>query len=264
MGGLIARYFLMYGDADLPADGSSPPVTWAGAALVDRAILIGTPNAGSVESFVELNRGAPFGAGLPKYEAAILGTMPSIYQLLPRPRHGAVVRADRPDQPAGDFFDAALWESQGWGLADPANDGVLKQLLPDVPAEADRRRVALDHLQKCLSRAKRFDAAIDTPAAPPAGLELFLFAGDAVPTGSVAEAGRGGKSVRVVKTAPGDGTVIRTSALMDERVGQPWQPKLVSPVAWKQVWFLFTDHLGMTKDPQFSDNVLYLLLEKPA
>jgi hypothetical protein len=27
--------------------------------------------------------------------------------------------------------------------------------------------------------------------------------------------------------------------------------------------FLFSDHLGLTKDPAFTDNVLYLLLEDP-
>jgi hypothetical protein len=29
------------------------------------------------------------------------------------------------------------------------------------------------------------------------------------------------------------------------------------------VTFLFTDHLGLTRDPAFADNVLYLLLEDP-
>ena len=28
MGGLVARYYLRYGAADLPADGSLPPLTW--------------------------------------------------------------------------------------------------------------------------------------------------------------------------------------------------------------------------------------------
>ena len=48
---------------------------------------------------------------------------------------------------------------------------------------------------------------------------------------------------------------------MDERIGGAWQPGLRSPIRWAQVTFLFTDHLGMTKDPAFHDNVLFLLLE---
>jgi hypothetical protein len=55
--------------------------------------------------------------------------------------------------------------------------------------------------------------------------------------------------------------VLRSSALLDERVGQPWEPRLRSPIPWTQVHFLFTDHLGLTRDPAFTDNVLFLLLE---
>ena len=34
-----------------------------------------------------------------------------------------------------------------------------------------------------------------------------------------------------------------------------------SSSGWTQVIFLFRDHLGLTKDPAFHDNVLYILLE---
>ena len=54
MGGLVARYFLMYGDQDLPTDGSLPELTWAGANYVERVIFVGTPNAGSVEALENL------------------------------------------------------------------------------------------------------------------------------------------------------------------------------------------------------------------
>ncbi len=60
-----------------------------------------------------------------------------------------------------------------------------------------------------------------------------------------------------------DGSVLRSSALMDERVGGRWTARLQTPVTWTSVRFLFNDHLGMTKDPAFTDNVLYLLLEAP-
>ena len=69
--------------------------------------------------------------------------------------------------------------------------------------------------------------------------------------------------MRVTDRAPGDGTVLRSSALLDERVGGTWMPHLVTPIDWSRVTFLFTDHLGLTKDPAFADNVLYMLLEEP-
>lgn len=57
--------------------------------------------------------------------------------------------------------------------------------------------------------------------------------------------------------------MLRSSALMDERAGNEWRPLLDSPIGWSNVMFLFNDHLGPTKDPTFSDNVLYILLEQP-
>ena len=84
MGGLLTRYFLRYGGEDLPEDGTVPEVTWEGARYVDKVILIGTPNAGAVESIETLVKGRDIGLFLPKYEPAIIGTFPSLYQQLPR------------------------------------------------------------------------------------------------------------------------------------------------------------------------------------
>ena len=262
MGGLVARYYLRYGGADLPADGSAPKITWAGAEHVARAVLVGTPSAGAVETLDRLVNGSIFAPIVPKYEAAISGTYPSMYQLLPRGRHGPVVDAET-DKPIADLYDPELWERMRWGLASPEQDRVLKVLLPDESDAAQRRQIALDHQQKCLRRAERFAAALDAPAKPPAGLSLMLFAGDREPTSAVAAADGATGEVKMVRWQPGDGTVLRSSALMDERLDGNWAPSLRSPIAWRQVTFLFTDHLGMTKDAAFSDNVLYILLESP-
>jgi len=263
MGGLVTRYFLMYGDADLPADGSTPSVTWAGARDVERVILIGTPNAGSVEALYELVNGAEIGPTLPTYSPAVLGTMPSVYELMPRGRHGALVEAADESRKIENICDPALWERMKWGLASPGQERELKWLLPDVHDAAARRRIALDHQAKCLKRAEQFAAALDTPATPPAGMSLYLFAGDAVETVAAAAADAKTGSLRIVRRAPGDGTVLRSSALMDERVGGEWTPALQSPIRWSGVNFLFVNHLDLTKSPAFSDNVLYLLLEGP-
>jgi hypothetical protein len=117
MGGLVTRYFLRHGDQDLPADGSAPELTWEGAKYVERVVLAGTPSAGSAEAIVQLVGGITFAPFLPRYGPAVLGSMPSIYQLLPRSRHQPIVDAAHPEQSVGDLFDAALWERFGWGLA---------------------------------------------------------------------------------------------------------------------------------------------------
>lgn len=263
MGGLLTRYYLQYGTAELPDDGSMPPLTWEGARHVERAVLVGTPNARSVQALVQLVEGAQLSVILPRYQPAVLGTMPSIYQLLPRTRHAAAVEGAAPGRPA-DLFDPAVWERFGWGLAAPDQDRVLEWLLPDVKDPAARRRIALDHLRKSLARAKQFHAALDAPATPPRGLRLHLFAGDAKPTPAVVAVDGATGKLAVRDHGPGDGTVLRSSAILDERVGdRDWTRSVRSPIAWDDITFVFSDHLAMTRDPAFTDNILFRLLESP-
>ena len=262
MGGLLTRYYLRHGPADLPEDGSLPPLTWAGAAYVNRVVLIGTPNAGSADALIQLVEGRRFAPILPRYPPAVLGTMPSIYQLLPRTRHGAVVEGQGADARDLDVFDPAVWERFGWGLA-AERDPTLAWLLPDISEPAARRQIARDHLRKALARAKQFHAALDRPATPPAGLDVHLFAGDAKPTAARLAVDPASGKLAVREQGPGDGTVLRTSAVLDERVGQAWTPGLASPIAWSSVTFLFSDHLALTQDLGFTDNLLFRLLDSP-
>lgn len=262
MGGLLLRYFLRYGAAELGDEGELPPVTWAGAELVERAVLVAPPNAGSLQSLAQLVEGRDYGPSLPSYPAALLGTFPSGYQMLPRGRHRSVVWADN-GEPVGDLFDPALWQELGWGLASPEADELLAWLLPEATDAASRREIALDHQRKTLDRARRFTAALDLPAAPPPGLQLFLVAGDAIPTKSRIEVDRLSGAIAAAAEAPGDGKVLRSSALMDERLDGEWTPQVRSPIAWDEVLLLFRDHLALTQDPTFANNLLYWLLEAP-
>ena len=262
MGGLVARYYLQYGDADLPADGSTPQVTWAGARHVDRLVMIATPNAGALDAIANLVHGETLSRFLPRYEAAILGTMPSLYQLLPRTRQRPVIAEG--DRRAVDILDPRVWAQFRWGLMDPRQQVVLRDLLPGVDDPSQRQKIAYDHLTKCLQRAKVFHQALDLPAKPPAGTSIHLIAGDAHPTTTQFRVDQRG-TLTITAWQPGDGRVSRPSALMDERfsTGVKWTPRLVSPIAWSNVNFLFADHLGLTSDPGFTDNILFLLLESP-
>jgi hypothetical protein len=97
----------------------------------------------------------------------------------------------------------------------------------------------------------------------PDGLALGLFAGDAVPTEAVASVDLTNGRITVIRNLPGDGRVTRSSALLDERMGGATSRTLISPMPWTQVTFLFSNHIGLTKDPTFTDNILYFLLEQP-
>lgn len=263
MGALVARYYLRYGTQGLPADGSLPELTWEGARYVERAILVAPPNAGSIEVLEHLVKGYKPGPLVARYPAALIGTFASVYELLPRARHGAYVDARPPHRPLGDVLEVELWRKLGWGLLDPEQDEVLSWLLPEVAERAERRRIAAAFLARRLARARQFQAALDQPAAPPPGTTLALIAGDSQPTDAVAAIDLESGAVEVTATAPGDGTVLRSSALMDERLGaETWRPTLETPITWHTVTFLFNDHLGLTRDATFTDNVLYQLMEE--
>ncbi|MDX1487828.1 MAG: hypothetical protein R3268_06480 [Acidiferrobacterales bacterium] len=262
MGALVARYYLRYGVEDLPADGSLPPLTWAGARYVENLVMIAPPNAGSADALMSLIEGKKVAPLVTRYDAAILGTMPSAYQLLPRGRHGTLINAVN-GKSYEDIYNPTLWQRMQWGLADPGQDPVLQRLLPDIKDRASRQRIALDHQRKALRRAKQLAAAMDVPASPPEGVSLFLVAGDAVSTDAVVAVDPATGRIEVAKQAPGDGKVLRSSALLDERVDTERGSRLRSPIEWTNVLFLFRNHLGLTKDPAFTDNLLYFLFERP-
>jgi pimeloyl-ACP methyl ester carboxylesterase len=262
MGGVMARYYLQYGNASLPEDGSPPDLTWAGAKYVDRLVMVAPPNAGSLQAVEYLTQGVQFSRFFSKYEPALLGTMPSIYQLLPRTRHRPVVAGAQ--RVAVDLYDPDTWVQAHWGFFNPSQAELLRHLLPHEPDPHQRQKIAYEHLSKCLRRAEAFHASIDVKSYPPTGTSIHLIASDAHPTMfQYLVDGRGG--LTPTARVAGDGIVTRHSALMDERLANRsnWAPRLQSPVKWESVTFLFTDHLGLTKDPAFTDNVLYLLLESP-
>ena len=79
MGALLTRYYLRYGTADLPQDGSLPELTWAGAEHIERVVMVAPPNAGAGDALLDLVAGRKFGFLGPRYEPALLGTFPSMY-----------------------------------------------------------------------------------------------------------------------------------------------------------------------------------------
>ncbi|MEM8872856.1 MAG: hypothetical protein AAGD32_01240 [Planctomycetota bacterium] len=207
MGGLVLRYYLMYGPTPLDEVPDTP--TWAGAKYIDKAIFVGTPHGGSVEALRTLIEGKRFAPILPHYPARVLQSYPSMFQLVPTHE---------------------LWR---------------------IPVGARKDALPLETLERHVDMAERFHAAIRVEADPPANLRQYLFVADAIQT-----ADKLGPDLRTVASAPGDQTVTRDAAILDRDPG----PLLDSPIPWDRIQFLHTDHLGMTQDPGFTDNMLFLLL----
>jgi len=173
MGGLIARYAAMYGDADLPpGDGPIQP-TWQGAEHISKIVMIGVPNEGSTDAFATLVEGYSITEGLRrrvpllnKLTAEDVVSVPAVFQLMP---HASAVRfLDENLQPlAVDLYDKEVWKQYGWSVIYSS---------PDF-----RRRYASDldaYLAATLQRARRFHEALDAMRPENTPVILLAIGGD--------------------------------------------------------------------------------------
>ncbi len=260
MGGLLARYYLMYGDQALPDDGSLPQLDWRGSLYVDKTVIIGTPNAGYLDTCIEMTSGMRIAPGTPLMPAAVVASFPSYYEMMPPVSTRSLVYEDDPAGPPIDIFSPQVWVDNRWGLMDPKQDEVLKLLLPYAQNRQERETIALDHLSKCLKQAKYLQQALRVPSSPPEDVQLILFLGDAVETSRQAEVNRKTGNIRVSRYQPGDGKVLTTSCLLDERVGGQWQYFLQTPIDWRSVYVMNAAHMGLVNSSTFESNLIYILL----
>jgi pimeloyl-ACP methyl ester carboxylesterase len=161
MGGLISRYALMYGKAELSRKPMRP--TWAGANYFNNIMLVGTPNGGSLPSLDSLLNGfslfgsgkinIPFVRNLTKFD---LFTIPSVYQLLP---HDGMVRAfDENLKPLKvDVYNVATWKKYGWLVSEDKD-------FSEKFGEAERLK-ADAYFGAVLLRAKLFQSALSAKPA---------------------------------------------------------------------------------------------------
>ncbi len=234
---------------------------WRGSKYVDKLVVVATPNAGYLDTFVEMQNGLKMAPELEAYPQGIIGTWATYYQMLPLVSTRSLVYKDDPDGKPIDIFDPEVWIKYNWGLADPRQDEALKIILPDAKTAEERHAVAIDHLKKCLKRARQFTDAMKIDTVPPDDVALYLFVGDAVPTRRVAQVDRKTGGFEVTEFETGDGKVLAISARMDDREGATWRPFAASPVKWQTIIHIAAAHMGITTSPEFAKNMGYHLLE---
>ncbi len=206
MGGLIARYAAMYGAADLPPEGRNPVPTWAGAKHINKLLMFGTPNEGSVDAFSAVINGAsivstrnlPF---IDDFRPEDILTSPASFQLM---QHQSTARfLDEDLKPLKvDLYNPKTWNTYGWGAI---NDPKFLSKLKDAPRLALRNKeikpakLAKDatyddrvlaettsaqvraYFASVLSRAKRFHLALDAPTRR-SPILLYAYGGNCQPT----------------------------------------------------------------------------------
>ena len=175
MGGIISRYAVMYGDADLPAAGRKPRPTWAGAHLFNKIILMGTPNEGSIKSLDTLLNGFAIGGiriDLPfmlDTSRFTVFTIPAAYELLPAP--GTLRAFDDQLKPVPvDLYDSKVWTKYGWNVID---DKAFASEF--TPAE---QKAAPVYFAAVLDRAKRLHEALTAAAGKSGDVKFYILGAD--------------------------------------------------------------------------------------
>jgi len=183
MGGLIARYAAMYGDADLPPGEGAIQPTWLGAEHISKIVMIGVPNEGSVDAFATLVEGYSITEGLRrrvpllnKLTAEDVVSAPAVFQLMPHAR--AVRFLDENLQPLTvDLYDREVWKRYGWSVIYSSPD--FRRHYASAAGTDGRSENDLDaYLAATLQRARRFHEALDasTDSNPP--VMLLAIGGD--------------------------------------------------------------------------------------
>ncbi len=268
MGGLIARYYLRYGTKDL-LNGNDFPVTHAGAKNVNKLILLGTPNLGSIVSLHSFLNG--YRVLLGTIPSEDLATMPSGLQLFPHPLNVWLIKPDGSEL-VRDLFDAETWRRFQWSVYNPKL--IERMRLDDGDVEL-RQRFFARHLE----RARRFVWSL-TVREPETPLRYIVFGGDCelTPARVLVEEARGDSVVRLypgeirqpaagvdydrLMLEPGDGSVTKASLLARESLDPsvPRHKYSFFPLAY--AFFLCESHEKLTNNINFQDNLLNVLLER--
>lgn len=293
MGGLIARYAAMYGDADLPSETETLKASWAGAAHINRIFMFGTPNEGAAEAFATLLDGYSITEGL-RRRVRLLNTLsreeavtsPAMFQLLP---HSYAVRFLDGDLKSLkiDLYDAETWRRYGWSPLVEAQ--FRRRVIAEIAhgSNANRRNegVVDDYLQAVLSRARRFHEALYAVNLFESPVRFYVFGGDCEETLDAPLlirdekrnrwmtllrprqlTGLKGKKWRKAEVlaamyAPGDGRVTRRS-LMAETVAERRQlrPPFNSGLPLAYAVFACDLHGDLQNNKTLQDNALTVLL----
>ena len=182
MGGLIARYASMYGDADLPDGEGSIQPTWAGAAHISKIVMIGVPNEGSADAFATLIEGYSVTEGLRrrvpllnKLTAEDVVTTPAVFQLLPH--REAVKFLDENLRPVEiDLYDPQVWKRYGWSVIYSSPEFRRRHAQP-IGTNGDGDELDA-YLAATLRRARRFHQALDAVENTNSPVVLLAIGGD--------------------------------------------------------------------------------------
>lgn len=182
MGGLIARYASMYGDADLPEGEGPIQPTWAGAAHISKIVMIGVPNEGSTDAFASLLEGYSVTEGLRrrvpilnKLTAEDIVTAPSVFQLLPH-RNAIKFLDENLKAIEIDLYNVEVWKRYGWSVI-YSSPHFRRRHVQSVGTNGEGDELDA-YLAATLRRARRFHQALDSVENTNSPVVLLAIGGD--------------------------------------------------------------------------------------
>ncbi|RMF20507.1 MAG: hypothetical protein D6760_11435 [Deltaproteobacteria bacterium] len=272
-GGLVVRYFARYGARDvldhepMPAD-----ISMAGARKIRRAVLIGTPNYGSISALQRALMGAR--VGLATIRPEVLATMPGFYELLPHPDRSWMidVRGNRIER---DLYDPATWRNYQWSVFDPAVRRRIRKSAGTRAAASSRIADLERAFASGLERGRRFHRALSIPVTD-APNEYIVFGGDCTltPARCLLETVEGKTRIRLdpsevrnriegvdyaaLMLEPGDGRVTKASLLARDTLDPAQSGAGFFPIDYAVM--ICEEHAQLPSDVGFRDNLLNILL----
>ncbi len=177
-GAHICRWLAKAGRASLEEVERGEPKPLAGVEL-ERLILIGTSNGGSLRILREMNRGRSYVPVVGRrWEPEALFTMPALYQDLPFDSRELFV--DEAGQPlAVDLYEAENWWRYGWSIWGKETAARLRRdPFAALGSEAQRR----EFLVQALDRARRFHRLLERDSSLKLQPRLYLLQSLSTPT----------------------------------------------------------------------------------
>lgn len=275
MGGLLARYYIRYGGRDV-LDDNEFPVNNYGGKRIRRAILLGTPNLGSVRTVQVFIEGEKF--GINRIPPEIIVTMPGAYQLLPHSLNNWLVTLDGAPLER-DIFSAYIWRRFQWSIYEPAVRARIISRFPNREKGEEYWQVLDRYFQKNLERARRFVWSLTVPL-PEVRVQYIVFGGDChlTPARILVEEVQGESVIRLwpdeireplpevdydrLLLEPGDGEVTKASLLARESLNphEARHPYIFFPLDYP--FFLCEPHNTLSSNVHFRDNLLHALLSR--
>ncbi|MEM1081974.1 MAG: hypothetical protein AAGH65_10380, partial [Pseudomonadota bacterium] len=179
MGGMIARYFMRYGNTDVTTNNEFP-INYHGEGRVRRILLLGTPNMGTVESLKAFIIGRQI--GLRRIPPEVMLTFPSFYQLFPHPLVDWLIDVEG-ERIKVDPFNLSTWRRFGWSIYDPDLQRTIIDEFDDPAEGAAYLELLQRYFYRQIERGRRFmwSLSIELDRRP---WELVVFGGDCTLTPS--------------------------------------------------------------------------------